>query len=46
MYLVFNKNKNKTNGICTTSLESTIDMMPGTPESGAPEDGGDLKFYL
>lgn len=45
MYLVTNKNKNKANGVCTTSLES-VDMMPGTPESGAPEDGGNLKFYL
>ncbi|XP_026807089.1 E3 ubiquitin-protein ligase UBR4 isoform X1 [Rhopalosiphum maidis] len=38
MCLVLNKNKNKVNGIRTTSLES-IDMLPGTPESGAPQDG-------
>lgn len=44
MCLVLNKNKNKVNGIPTTSLES-IDMLPGTPESGAPQDGGNL-FYI
>lgn len=41
MCLVLNKNKNKINGIRTTSLES-IDMLPGSPESGAPEEGGKL----
>lgn len=45
MCLILNKNKNKVNGICTTSLES-IDM-PGTPESGAPEEGGrKLEIYF
>lgn len=39
MCLVLNKNKNKINR--TISLES-IDMLPGTPESGAPQDGGNL----
>ncbi|XP_025419971.1 protein purity of essence-like [Sipha flava] len=38
MCLILNKNKNKTNGIRTTSLES-IDMVPETPESGPPEEG-------
>lgn len=41
MCLILNKNKNKTNGICTTSLES-IDMVPETPESGPPEESGNL----
>lgn len=46
MYLILNKNK--VNGICTTSLES-VEMSPGTPESGVPEEGGnrnDLLFII
>lgn len=39
MSLILNKNKNKINGIRTTSLES-IDVLPGSPESGTPEEGG------
>jgi len=41
MCLVLHKNKNKINGLRTTSLES-IDMLPETPESRAPEEGGNL----
>jgi len=40
---VLNKNKNKINR--TISLES-IDMLPGTPESGAPQDGGNLLHII
>lgn len=38
---LISQTKNKINGI-GTSLES-IDNVPGTPESGAPEEGGDFK---
>lgn len=41
MCLILNKNKN--NGICTTSLES-VNMLSGTPESGAHEERGNDKL--
>lgn len=33
--------QNKTNGNRSSSLDS-IDVLPGTPESGVPEEGGNL----
>lgn len=47
MCLILNQNKNKINGIHTVSVES-VDMVPETPESGAPEEEGNcnLKKYM
>lgn len=44
MCLILNKNKNKTNGNHTLNFSSldSFDVLPGTPESGAPEEGGNL----